>query len=314
MCDKNTTSGNPIALLQNVATANSQQERQSALKAVNQYLMGHSLEEACSLAQKLPHILAQYQMDALDAYILSADCPQELRVARDDLCQLLTPVFPALLVSGEALKIREKVDELESLSDYLESRVELREAILDLPPAEGEAVSGQLHHRLETLLLEEGVPCVLSTGNPPAGLAAQFALWQDVSACEGLGMEHLALYFLAPAREGIRVWMPCCFTSREGAQEACAVAWVIAQLSPQLSRRERLELFYQLHQWTERTVLARARVVCQTPDMAMLQALYLLLRAAYVLGDCCYWNAPIFQELAEYGRKHLQPVKTKEGN
>ena len=213
MCDKNTTSGNPIALLQNVATANSQQERQSALKAVNQYLMCHSLEEACSLAQKLPHILAQYQMDALDAYILSADCPQELRVARDDLRQLLTPVFPALLVSGEALKLREKVDELESLSDYLESRVELREAILDLPPAEGEAVSGQLHHRLETLLLEEAVPCVPSTGNPPAGLAAQFSLWQDVSACEDLGMEHLALYFLAPAREGIRVWMPCCFTS-----------------------------------------------------------------------------------------------------
>lgn len=314
MCDKNTTSGNPIALLQNVATANSQQERQNALKAVNQYVLGHSLEEVCSLAQKLPHILAQYQMDALDAYILSEDCPQELRVARDDLRQLLTPVFPALLVSGEALKIREKVDELESLSDYLESRVELREAILDLPPAEGEAVSGRLHHRLETLLLEEGVPRVLSTGNPPAGLASQFALWLDVSACEDLGMEHLALYFLAPAREGIRVWMPCCFTSKDGAREACAAAWVIAQLSPQLSRRERLELFYQLCQWTERTVLARARVVCQTPDMAMLQALYLLLRAAYVMGYCCYWNAPIFQELAEYGREHLHPVKTKEGN
>ena len=314
MCDKNTTSGNPIALLQSVVTASSQPERQYALKALNQYLMCHSLEESCSLARKLPHILAQHQMDAIDPYILSSECPQEICIARSDLRQLLTPVFPALLVSEKALEISEKVDTLESLSDYFDVRDELREAILDLSPAEGETVSGRLHHRLETLVLEDGVRRVLNTENPPVGLAMQFNLWQDVSACEKLGMEHLALYFLAPVREGIRVLMPCCFTSQDGAEEACTAACVIARLSPQLSRRERLDLFYQLYHWTEHAVLNRAYGVNCTPDVNVLQALYLMLRASYELDDCCYWESPIFRELAKIGRTNQEPVMTKEDN
>lgn len=80
MCDNNTTSGNPIALLQSVVTASSQPERQYALKALNQYLMCHSLEESCSLARKLPHILAQHQMDAIGKSFLKSAFVKKVRL------------------------------------------------------------------------------------------------------------------------------------------------------------------------------------------------------------------------------------------
>lgn len=286
---------NPIAVAQNLVTAQTNEELQEAMKAIHCDCLTRPVDAIRELAKHLEGVTKATLMDRVREDAKNGNCVENASVALEDTENLVNPVLPAPIFSAKARQLALDVKYLSSLGDYCNQRVQLLDEIQHLTGDEAEAISGRLVERLTDLLIFE-VLVDNTDGNEV--LARQVRLWQMLHMAQEEGQMQLAPYFLALDEEdNVQSLLPCCIPMGAPAKAFYSCAGILKALAYQKDVWEYDALVNALHDKVQTEVLQRIRRGKDDEDTRLLEELFVLLRVVVNSHSPAVWEYPRFEEI-----------------
>ena len=293
---------NPIAVAQNLVTAQISEELQEAMKSIHCNCLTRPVDAIRELAKHLEVVTKATLMDRVREDAKNGNCVENVSVALEDAENLVNPVLPAPIFSAKARQLALDVKYLSSLSDYCNQRVQLLDGIQHLTGEEAEAISGRLVERLTDLLIFE---VLVDKTDGDKVLARQVRLWRMLHMAREEGQMQLSPYFLALDEEdNVQSLLPCCIPMGAPAKVFYSCAGILKALAYQKDVWEYDALVNALHDKVQTEVLQRISRGKDDADTQMLEELFALLRVVMNSHSPAVWEYPRFEEIK----------KTLEGN
>ena len=293
---------NPIAVAQNLVTAQISEELQEAMKSIHCNCLTRPVDAIRELAKHLEVVTKATLMDRVREDAKNGNCVENVSVALEDAENLVNPVLPAPIFSAKARQLALDIKYLSSLSDYCNQRVQLLDGIQHLTGEEAEAISGRLVERLTDLLIFE---VLVDKTDGDKVLARQVRLWRMLHMAREEGQMQLSPYFLALDEEdNVQSLLPCCIPMGAPAKVFYSCAGILKALAYQKDVWEYDALVNALHDKVQTEVLQRISRGKDDADTQMLEELFALLRVVMNSHSPAVWEYPRFEEIK----------KTLEGN
>lgn len=286
---------NPIAVTQNLVTAQNPEELQEAMKAIHCACLTRSVDAIRELAKHLEAVNKATLMDRVREEAKNGSCAENASIALEDAENLVHPVLPAPIFSTKARQLALDVKYLSSLGDYCNQRVQLLDGIQHLTGEEAEAISGRLVERLTDLLIFE---VLVDNTDGDKVLARQVRLWQMLHMAHEEGQMQLAPYFLAlDEDDNVQSLLPCCIPMGAPAKVFYSCAGILKALAYQKDVWEYDALVNVLHDKVQAEVLQRISRGKDNEDTRTLEELFALLRVVVNSHSPAVWEHPRFEEI-----------------
>lgn len=286
---------NPIAVAQNLVTAQNPEELQEAMKAIHCNCLTQPVDTIRELAKHLEAVTKATLMDRVREEVKNGGCAENASVALEDAENLVNPVLPAPIFSTKARQLALDVKYLSSLGDYCNQRIQLLDEIQHLTGEEAEAISGRLAERLVDLLIFE---VLVDNTDGDKVLARQVRLWQILHMAREEGQMQLAPYFLALDEDGnVQSLLPCCIPTGAPAKVFYSCAGILKALAYQKDVWEYDALVNALHDKVQTEVLQRISRGKDDADTQLLEELFALLRVIMNSHSPAVWDYPRFEEI-----------------
>lgn len=285
----------PIAVAQNLVTAQKSEELLEAMKAIHCNCLTRPVDTIRDLAKHLEVVAKANLMDRVREYVKDGTGTENVSVALEDAENLVNPVLPAPIFSAKARQLALDVKYLSSVGDYCNQRVQLLDEIQHLTGEEAEAISGRLAERLGDLLIYE---VLVDNTDGDKVLARQVRLWQMLHMAREEGQMQLAPYFLAlDENETVQSLLPCCIPMGAPAKVFYSCAGILKALAYQQDVWEYDALLNALHDKVQAEVLQRISRGKDDEDTQMMAELFALLRVVVNSHSPAVWNYPHFEEI-----------------
>ena len=285
----------PIAVAQNLVTAQTTEELQEAMKAIHCDCLTRPVDAIRELAKHLETVTKATLMDRVREEVKNGGCAENASVALEDAENLVNPVLPAPIFSTKARQLALDVKYLSSLGDYANQRVQLLDEIQHLTGEEAEALSGRLVERLGDLLIFE---VLVDNTDGDKVLARQVRLWQMLHIAREENQMQLAPYFMAlDENENVQSLLPCCIPMGAPAKAFYSCAGILKALAYQKDVWEYNALVNALHDKVQTEVLQRISRGKDDDDTLALEELFALLRVVVNSHSPAVWNYPRFEEI-----------------
>ena len=286
---------NPIAVAQNLVTAQISEELQEAMKSIHCNCLTRPVDAIRELAKHLEVVTKATLMDRVREDAKNGNCVENASAALEDAENLVNPVFSAPIFSAKARQLALDVKYLSSLGDYCNQRMQMLDEIQHLTGEEAEAISGRLVERLTDLLIFE---VLVDKTDGDKVLARQVRLWQMLHMAREEGQMQLSPYFLALDEEdNVQSLLPCCIPMSAPAKVFYSCAGILKALAYQKDVWEYDALVNALHDKVQTEVLQRISRGKDDADTQMLEELFALLRVVMNSHSPAVWNYPRFEEI-----------------
>lgn len=286
---------NPIAVAQNLVTAQISEELQEAMKSIHCNCLTRPVDAIRELAKHLEVVTKATLMDRVREDAKNGNCVENASVALEDAENLVNPVFSAPIFSAKARQLALDVKYLSSLGDYCNQRVQMLDEIQHLTGEEAEAISGRLVDRLGDLLIFE---VLVDNTDGDKVLARQVRLWQMLHMAREEGQMQLSPYFLVLDEEdNVQSLLPCCIPMGAPAKVFYSCAGILKALAYQKDVWEYDALVNALHDKVQTEVLQRISRAKNDSDTLAMEELFALLRVVMNSHSPAVWDYPRFEEL-----------------
>ena len=286
---------NLITVAQNLATANTPEGLQEAMKQLHLSCLTQPVAVVREISRHLEEISKVQLVDRVRDTVKNGKYSKDAAVALEDVENLTAPVLAAPILSEKARQLALHVECLISLRSYCSQRVQMLEAIQHLPGEEAEALTGMLTDRLTVLLILE---VLVEKAAGDKALNRQIDLWQMLYIARTEGQVELAPYFLAlDEGDTIQCLLPCCIPYEASAKTYYRCAGILKALVHQKEIREYEALVHSLHGKVEQKVIYRVSCGRDDEDTMALEELYVLLRVALHNAGPVVWEYPRFEKI-----------------
>lgn len=286
---------NPIAIAQNLVTANTPEGLQEAMKQLHLSCLTQPVAVVREISKHLEEISKAQLVDCVRDTVKNGKYGKDAAVALEDMENLTVPVFAAPILSETARQLALHAECLISLRSYRSQRTQMLDAIQRLPGEEAEVLSGILTDRLTNLLILEVLTVKAADDKV---LNRQIDLWQMLYIARAEGQVELAPYFLALNEENnIQSLLPCCIPYEASAKAYYRCAGILKALVHQKEIREYHALIRSLHDKVEQKVIYRVSCGRDDEDTMALEELYVLLRVALHNASPVVWEYPRFEKI-----------------
>lgn len=286
---------NPIAVAQNLVTAQTREELQEAMKVIHCNCLTQPVDAIREIAKHLETVTKANLMDRAREDAKDGSCVENVSIALEDAENLVNPVLPTPIFSPKARQLALDVKYLSSLGDYCNQRVQMLDEIQHLTGEEAEAISSRLAERLGDLLIFE---VLVDNTDGDKVLARQVRLWQMLHMAREEGQMQLAPYFLAlDEDDNVQSLLPCCIPMGAPAKVFYSCAGILKALAYQKDVWEYDALVNALHDKVQTEALQRISRGKDDENTRLLAELFALLRVVVSSHSPAVWDYPRFEEI-----------------
>ena len=280
-----------IPAMQSILNASDPKEVCSAVNEMNEYLAVVPVKQVLSQSGQFVDIVEQTLMDAIknNSEHMLPHTMRECQIAFNDWKILRRPVLPAPVMSPAARTLLGIVEDTQSLSEYEIGRHAMWSQLQALDDAEQEAVSGYISQKLSELLIRKTVQ-EMSRVKGDLQLRRQYFLWDQLAKCRQYGLDDLAVYFLQPDRDCVKVLLPPAMDFRTDVKDYFSCARTFAVLYHQIPVCQRKELSRLLLHALEDEVMDHVLKGEANEEVDAIQDLYLAMRAEEHICMTHFWE------------------------
>ena len=280
-----------LPAMQNILNASASEEVRGAVDTLNRHLAVIPVNLVLAQSKQFVDIVEQTLMDAIEnnpEHMLPHTL-RECQIALNDWKLLRRPVLPAPVLSPAARAILGIVSDIHSLGEYEVDRQALWSQLQALDDEEQETVSGHLAQKLSELLIRKTVQ-EMSRVKGDLQLRRQYTLWDQLAKCRQYGFEDLAVYFLQPDRDCVKVLLPPAMDFRTDVKDYFSCARTFATLYYQIPICQRKELSRLLLHALEDEVMDHVLKGETNEGVEAVQDLYLAMRAEEHICMTHFWE------------------------
>ena len=293
---------NPIAVAQQLVTARTTKKLREAVKAIHLNCLTQPLDTVREIAKHLLEISKGTLIDHVREAVKTSGCSENASIALKDVENLVSPAFPAPILSQEACQLARDIKYLPILKDYCNRRLQLLNAIEHLASWEAEAVSGRLAERLGDLLIFEVL--VENMGSDKL-LDRQLWLWKILHFAQEKGQLQIAPYFLElDEKNNLQSLLPCYLPLDAPAKVFYGCASILKTLAYQQDVWEYDSLMQDLYDKVDKKVTCHIMQGMDDEDTLVLEELFVLLRTVVNNHSLVAWENPRFEQI----KKELEEI------
>ena len=280
-----------IPAMQSILSASTSEAVRGAVDTLNRHLAVIPVNLVLAHSGQLLELVEQTLMDAIEnnpEHMLPHTL-RECQIALNDWKLLRRPVLPAPVMSPAARTVLGIAADIHSLSQYEVDRQALWAQLQALEDAEQEAASGHLAQKLSELLIRKTVQ-EMSRVKGDLQLRRQYFLWDQLAKCRQYGLDDLAVYFLQPDRDCVKVLLPPAMDFRTDVKDYFSCARTFAVLYHQIPVCQRKELSRLLLHALEDEVMDHVLKGEANEEVDAIQDLYLAMRAEEHICMTHFWE------------------------